>query len=202
MGMARIPVAELWVQTQGPGLVRATATAPARSSMPAAGGDLREWVRDSKVSSGALVTTGLVVAALGGIGAMIVTSSVLGIVAVTSMITAGTGLAFLGALKRKDRNAQPKALPPASASTVLMERARRIQSVLDTGDHTFEQLLGKLRWTETALLEALVVMKDSGQVVEDLDLDSGEWVYRSIGGYGSYGSPGAMSLADRQAREQ
>lgn len=199
MGMARIPVAELWVQTQGPGLVRATANVPARQQPE--GGDLREWVRESKVSSGALVTTGLVLAAVGGIGALIVTSSVLGIVAVTSMITAGTGLAFLGALKRKDREAQPKALPPASSTTVLAERARRIQSVLDAGDHTFEQLLGKLRWTESALLEALVVMKDAGQVVEDLDLDSGEWVYRSaFAGYGGVGTAGALSLAERQAR--
>lgn len=198
MGMARIPVAELWVQTQGPGLVRATANVPARQ---AEGGDLREWVSESRVSSGTLVTVGLVLAAVGGIGALIVTSSVLGIVAVTSMITAGTGLAFLGVLKRKDRAAQPKALPPASSTTVLAERARRIGSVLDAGDHTFEQLLGKLRWTESALLEALVVMKDSGQVVEDLDLDSGEWVYRSaVAGYGSVGTPGALSLAERQAR--
>ncbi len=198
MGMARIPAAELWVQIQGPGLVRATANVPARQE----GGDLREWVRESKVSSGALVTTGLGLALVGGVGALVVTSSVLAIVAVTSMITAGTGLAFLGALKRKDRDAQPKALPPASSGTVLAERARRIQSVLDAGDQTFEQLLGKLRWTEPALLEALVVMKDSGQVIEDLDLDSGEWVYRSIAGYGSFGSAGTMSLAERQGRGQ
>lgn len=194
--MARIPAAELWVQTQGPGLVRATANAPARRD----GGDLREWVRESKVSSGTLVTSGLVLAAVGGLGALVVASSLVGVVAVTSMITTGAGLAFLGALKRKDSEAQPKALPPASSAAVLAERARRIQSVLDTGDHTFEQLLGKLRWTEQALVEALVVMKDSGQVIEDLDLDSGEWVYRSVGGYGSFGSPGAMSLAERQSR--
>jgi hypothetical protein len=197
MGMARIPVAELWVQTQGPGLVRVTANAPARQE----GGDLREWVRESRVTSGTLATAGLVLAAVGGLGALIVTSSVLGIIAVTSMITAGCGLVFLGALKRKDRNSQPKALPPASSATVLAERARRIQSVLDAGDHTFEQLLGKLRWTESALLETLVVMKDSGQVVEDLDLDSGEWVYRaSFAAFGTLGSEGALSLAERQAR--
>jgi len=196
MGMARIPVAELWVQTQGPGLVRVTANAPARQE----GGDLREWVRESRVSTGTLMTAGLVLAVVGGLGALIVTSSVLGIIAVTSMLTAGLGLVFLGALKRKDRSAQPKALPPAASTTVLAERARRIQSVLDTGDHTFEQLLGKLRWTESALLEALVVMKDSGQVVEDLDLDSGEWVYRASFAFGTLGAAGALSLAERQAR--
>lgn len=195
MGMARIPVAELWGQTQGPGLVRATANVPARRE----GGELREWVRDSAVSPRALVTGGLALAAAGGIGALLVTSSLLGIMLVTSMITAGCGLAFLGALKRKDRSSQPKALPPAAPATVLAERARRIHAVLDAGDHTFEQLLGKLRWTESALLEALVVMKDSGQVVEDLDLDTGEWIYRgAFGGYGS--ATGGPSLADRQAR--
>lgn len=198
MGMARIPAAELWVQTQGPGLVRVTATAPARQ-----GGDLREWVQQSGVSPSALVTTGLGLALVGAVGVLLVTSSVLGIIAFTSMATAGAGLAFLGVLKRKDRDTQPKALPPASSGTVLAERARRVQAVLDGGDHTFEQLLGRLRWTETALIEALVVMKDSGQIVEDLDLDSGEWIYRSAyTGFGAVGSPGALSLSERQAREQ
>jgi len=194
MGMARIPVAELRVQTQGPGLVRVTASAPARE-----GRDLREWVQQSGISPGAMVTTGLVLAVLGGLGLLVLASgSFAGVVALASMVTTGAGLAFLGALKRKDAKAEPKALPPASSAAVLTERSRRVRAVLDGGGgHTFEQLLHQLRWTESALLETLVVMKDGGQVVEDLDLDTGEWVYRSqeLG----FGGGGPMSLADRQA---
>lgn len=196
--MARIPAAELWVQTQGPGLVRVTANAPARQ-----GSDLREWVQQSSVTPRALVTTGLGLAVVGAIGVILTASSVLGIIVCSSMATAGAGIAFLGALKRKDRDAAPKALPPASSATVLLERGRRVQAVLEGGDHTFEQLLGRLRWTETALLETLVVMKDSGQIIEDLDLDTGEWIYRSVyAGLGPVGSAGGLSLAERQARDQ
>lgn len=197
MGMARIPAAELWVQTQGPGLVRVTANAPARQ-----GNDLREWVQQSSITPRALVTTGLGLAVIGVVGMLVAASSVLGLIVCSSMTTAGAGIAFLGALKRKDREAQPKALPPASSAPVLLERSRRVQAVLEGGDHTFEQLLGRLRWTETALLETLVVMKDSGQIIEDLDLDTGEWIYRSVSmGLGPVGSAGGLSLADRQARE-
>jgi hypothetical protein len=199
MGMARIPAAELWVQTQGPGLVRVTANAPARQ-----GNDLREWVQKAPVSPGTLVTTGLGLAVMGAVGLLVVaTTSVLGLIVCSSMTTAGAGIAFLGALKRKDRDAQPKALPPASSAAVLLERSRRVQAVLEAGDQTFEQLLGRLRWTETALLETLVAMKDSGQIIEDLDLDTGEWIYRSaFAGLGPVGSGGGLSLADRQSREQ
>lgn len=194
MGMARIPVAELRVQTQGPGLVRVTANAPAVRE----GGDIRQWVQESGMSSGAMVTTGLALAALGGIGALVITPGLFGVVALSTMFTIGGGLAFLGLLKRKDRLAQPKPAPPASSPSVLAERSRRVQTLLDDGrDHTFEEILKALRWTEPALLEALVFMKDSGQVVEDLDLDTGEWVYRSqITAYGAEG----MTLSDRQAR--
>lgn len=194
MPMARIPAAELWVQTQGPGLVRVTATPPARQS------DLRQWVHEQTVASPkVLATGGLGLLAASVLGFLVLgPANVITVVALSSMATTGAGLAFLGLLKHKDRDAQPKALPPASSATVIAERARRVQAVLDEGDHTFEQLLGRLRWTESALLEALVAMKDAGQIIEDLDLDSGEWVYRSA--FGGYGAAGALSLSERQAR--
>jgi hypothetical protein len=195
MGMARIPVAELRVQTQGPGLVRVTANAPARQD-----GDLREWVQRSGVSPGAMVSAGLLLAAVGGLGALLLTPGFFGMVALSAMFTVGGGVAFLGVLKRKGRgDPEPKALPPASAATVIAERARRVGALLGRGgERTFEQLMAELRWTEPALLETLLAMKDSGQVVEDLDLETGEWVYRSS--VAEFGTGGGMTLADRQAR--
>jgi hypothetical protein len=197
MGMARIPVAELRVQTQGPGLVRATASAPARQ-----GGDLREWVHQSGVPPRAMVSGGLVLAAIGGLGALVLTPGFFGMMVLSSMFTVGGGVAFLGVLKRKGRKEEPKALPPASSASVIAERARRVGGLLDRGgDYTFERLLAQLRWTEPALLETLVAMKEAGRVIEDLDLETGEWVYRSTTtDYGTAGHGGGMTLADRQAR--
>jgi hypothetical protein len=197
MGMARIPVAELRVQTQEPGLVRVTANAPARR-----GGDLREWVQESGMSSRGLVTVGLGLAVVGGLGALVLAPGFFGMVALSSMFTVGGGLAFLGVQKRKGRAQEPKALPPASSATVIAERARRVASLLEHGgDHTFERLLAQLRWTEPALLETLLAMKESGQVLEDLDLETGEWVYRStVTDFGAVGLGGGMTLADRRAR--
>ncbi len=198
MGMARIPVAEFRVQTQGPGLVRVTASAPAREG----GGDVVEWARQSKVAPWTFVTAGTSLAAVGALGALLLTPGFLGIVILGGMFTLGGGLAFLGLLKRKGRVDEPKALPPASSSTVIAERARRVQTLLEQGgDHTFERLMAQLRWTESALLEALLAMKDSGQVIEDLDLDTGEWIYRAaVSDYGTTGPGGGMTLADRRAQ--
>jgi hypothetical protein len=197
MGMARIPVAELRVQTQGPGLVRVTASAPARQ-----GGDLREWVHQSRLSPKTMVSGGLVLAAVGGLGALLLTPGFFGMMILSSMFTVGGGVAFLGVLKRKGRKEEPKALPPASSATVIAERARRVATLLDRGgDYTFERLLTQLRWTEPALLETLLAMKEAGQVIEDLDLDTGEWIYRSTtADYGTAAPGGGMTLADRQAR--
>jgi len=198
MGMARIPVAELRVQTQGPGLVRATANVPARRESA----DLREWAERSGVSAGAMVSAGLVLAVVGGLGALLFSPGFFGMMVLSSLFTVGGGLAFLGILKRKGRSEEPKALPPASSATVIAERSRRVLALLERGgDHTFEQLMGQLRWTEAALLETLVAMKEAGQIVEDLDLDTGEWVYRSaVADFGSAVPGGGMTLADRQAR--
>lgn len=200
MTMARIPVAELRIQVGTPGLVRAEENAPARSRA-----DLRVWAERAPISSGAMVTTGLGIAALGGIGALVVSGvGFFGMLALSTMFTLGGGLAFLGVLKRKGRarreEEELKALPPASPAAVIAERSRRVSAVLDQhGDLTFERLMAALRWTEGALLETLIAMKDAGQVVEDLDLDTGEWVYRSQ--LAELGAGGPMTLADRQARQ-
>ncbi len=199
MGMARIPAAELRVQTGHGGLVRVDATAPART-VPE--NDLKQWIKRSPVSAGALIGGGLLMMAAGGVGAVVMHVGFFGVVALGSMITLGGGLAFLGVLKRGGRESDDdtKALPPASAAAVIAERSRRVQQCLDKGGHyTFEQLMAQLRWTEGALLETLVAMKDGGLLVEDLDLETGEWFYRSQ--VATYGTGGAMTLADRQAQQ-
>lgn len=193
--MARIPVAELRVQTQGPGLVRVTATAPAVRE----GRDLRQWVQESGVTPRAMLTTGLGLLAAGIVGALVLSSGLVGVLVSSTMLTLGGGLAFLGILERKNRSARPQPALPSSSPAVLAERSRRVLALLDDGrDPTFEQLLGALRWTEAALLETLLAMKESGQVIEDLDLDSGEWVYRAQ--VTAFGTGGGMTLADRRGR--
>ncbi len=200
MGMARIPVAEFRVHSQNASLVRATANAPAQPD-----NDLRQWAQQSSLSSGGMMMGGLALAAVGGVGALLMNVGFFGMVALSSMITVGGGVAFLGALKlrgRKKKDSEPQLALPASSSTVIAERGRRVSAVLARGgDFTFERLMAELRWTEPALLETLVAMKEIGQVIEDLDLDTGEWVYRSqLTDYGHALPAGGMTLADRQAR--
>lgn len=199
MTMARIPVAELRVQARVPGLVRADARSPAHSRA-----DLLQWVERSPVSTGSMVSAGLGLATIGALGALLTSGlGLFGMLALSSMFTVGGGLVFLGIIKRKGRAAaeeEPlKALPPASAPAVIAERSRRVVAVLErSGELTFERLLDQLRWTEGALLETLVAMKESGVVIEDLDLDTGEWVYRPQ--LTDFGEGGPMTLAERQAQ--
>lgn len=91
------------------------------------------------------------------------------------------------------------ALPPAETSpTVKNERARRVMNCLGmTGACTFEALMSQLRWTESALVETLVYMKENGWIEEDLDFESGQWIYRSAASDAPISS---MSLEDRRRR--
>lgn len=141
-----------------------------------------------------IVAIGAVVASVAG---GLVATAIAG-----SMITIGGGVALLGVLKRKGRAPQPvpaRALPPASSTAVIAERSRRVATVLEqTGRATFERLAARLRWTEPALLETLMAMTESGHLVEDLDLETGEWFYRLQAT--DFGTGAALTLADRQAR--
>jgi hypothetical protein len=191
-------VTELWVQRQGAALVRVGANAPAEADKS----DLRTWVDRSAVPAGALVAGGLGLG-LTGLGlAVLVGWSGLGVAAIYStMITLGGGLTFLGLIKRKQPPA-PALAPPRTTTSpeVLGERARRVHAALDElGDATFEALLRLLGWTEPALLEALVYMKEGGAIEEDLNLDTGEWIYRTRNDLGT-GAAGGLMLEDRQAR--
>jgi len=120
------------------------------------------------------------------------------------MITFGGGVAFLGGLKRKTEREAAKALPPAPSVSpvVLAERSRRVRDWLRTrSSATFEEMVQALRWTEHALVETLVHMKDAGALDEDLDLDSGQWIYRMQTATET-GTAASLMLSERTARGQ
>lgn len=155
---------------------------------------LARFVERLPIAPGAMIGLGLGLAALGGLFAALISTGFIGAVLFGGMLTFGGGLAILGMRKAKAPAVAPT---PQVDPHVLAERTRRVLAVLNRGTATFEMLLAQLRWTERALVETLVAMKDSGSVNEDLDLDSGEWVYRLQ--YGdAIGTPASMTLADRQ----
>ena len=142
-----------------------------------------------------MIAGGLGLASLGAMLAAVVSTGLVGAVLFGGMLTFGGGVAFLGMRKLKT----PVVVrAPAIDPHVLAERARRVHSALARGGtSTFEPLLAQLRWTERALVDTLIAMKDSGEIIEDLDLDSGEWVYRLQYGDG-IGTPASLTLAERQ----
>jgi predicted lipid-binding transport protein (Tim44 family) len=203
MAMARDPVAQLWVQSQG-ALVRvgpAGVTAPSRTDS-GSGDDLRAWVDRTPMPWSGMLVGGMATAVIGLVLASMNPLGFLGVVAFSSMISLGGGLAVMGVLKRKraQERDEPRALPaPSATREVVAERSRRVARVLASGGQaTFEDLIGRLRWTEKALIETLVHMKNTGAVEEDLDLDSGQWVYR-VQEHDAVGQPAALTLDERQA---
>ena len=118
------------------------------------------------------------------------------------MVTFGGGVAFLGSHKRKAEREAAKALPPAPSVSpvVLAERSRRVRDWLQTRPQaTFEEIAQALRWTESALVETLLHMKESGVLEEDLDLDSGQWIYRMQTATDT-GTAASLMLSERSAR--
>lgn len=113
------------------------------------------------------------------------------------LMSVGGGTAMLGALKRFSPPTPPAALPEVEPS-LLAERRRRLRAILlERGAAaTFEFLLEKSRWTQQAVLSTLLDMKERGEVLEDLDYDTGEWVYRLQSDAADLGL--APSLEDRR----
>ena len=109
----------------------------------------------------------------------------------------------LGGLKRY-AEVNPASAPrlPEVEPKLLAERSRRLRSILSGPDIpgagvTFEHLVRATRWVQDAVLSTLLAMKNSGEVIEDLDLDTGQWVYRLSGEVGPSMS-GSMTLDDRR----
>jgi len=119
------------------------------------------------------------------------------------MLTAGAFLVVAWVAGRSARPAAAAASSPAKVDPKLLaERCRRVRAILQGSGAplTFEALVEKSRWTKAAMLSTLLHMKEQGAIVEDLSLDSGEWVYSVADPEGGAGlSP---MLAERQASEQ
>jgi hypothetical protein len=196
--VARHTVAELWIQSQGgQALVRVTG-----SHAIAPRDDVRGWAERAPFSWHGMMVAGLALAGIGGLLAVLNPIGFVGAVLFSSMITLGGGLAILGGLKRAAAVLPPALPAPKTDPVVTAERGRRVRALLgQRGQSTFEQLLAQLRWTESALVQTLVALKEAGLVVEDLDLDTGEWVYRAQA-VDEMGTRGSMMLADRQGSSE
>lgn len=199
----------------GANLVPMGAQTPARQSPEGKRNDLLDWVYRSGLPTGAFIGGGVL---LGGAGLVLASVGVGGFfagAAISGMITLGGGLTFLGFLKsrRGKVRREAEALPaeggtadgdsePASKTspTVLAERGRRIVALLgERGPLTFEAIVAELRWTQAAVLETLVALKGSGTIEEDLDLESGLWIYKPVLA-SAVGTPGTLMLDDRVAK--
>ncbi len=183
-------------------------TTPATSQPPR--NDVVAWVRRSGLPRSAFIGGGL---ALCGAGLILASVGVGGFVAgaaISGMITLGGGLTFLGFLKGRETKDRPPALGaapaqapepgPKTSPVVLAERGRRIVALLgERGPLTFEAIVAELRWTQAAVLETLVSLKGDGTIEEDLELESGQWIYKSSVA-SAVGTPGSLMLDDRIAR--
>lgn len=198
--MARQPIAELQVQVRELSVVTVRSRAVAKREPR---GDLKVWIQRASIPWGALVGGGLGLAFLGAVLASVNPIGFLGTLLFSSMITFGGGLVFLGGFKawHQGDEHEPASLPPPAVSPqVAQERQRRICAVLQQQPvNTFEAIQAQLRWTETALIEALLQMKQDGLLEEDLDLETGEWVYR-LTVLDKAGQPASLMLEDRLKR--
>lgn len=187
--MAQQPVAELWIQHQrGAIVVQVPTTAVVQqtyvSSRP--NHDKQQL---------------LVMIAAGAFGLMLLGAG-LPVSAVFPLFALGIAIGLMVRRSQKQQLALPAAATPALPPTppeVQSERGRRaLQALVALGEPTFEVLLAKLRWTEPVLVETLVVLKQQGLVEEDLNLDSGQWVYRAQSP--EHFTGGAFTLDERKQR--
>lgn len=149
-----------------------------------------------------LLGSGAACMVLGAITLGLFPFSVLGLVLTNLLFSAGAGLSVLAFAKRSSSAgaAGPAALPARVDPALVAERSRRVRAILrGGGPTTFERIKSELKWTQVALVSTLVHMKEQGEVIEDLSLDTGEWVYTLADNQDAVlGSP---TLAERQAQE-
>lgn len=121
------------------------------------------------------------------------------------MLTAGAFLVVAWVASRSTRTVAVSTLAAGAKvdPKLLAERCRRVRAILQGAGAalTFEALVDKSRWTKAAMLSTLLHMKEKGDIVEDLSLDSGEWVY-SVAEPGEGSAGLSPMLAERQANEQ
>jgi hypothetical protein len=177
-----------------------------RTSPPARAPDLRGWLVRTPGTWRALAVAGVGSTAMGMVlGA--VGHRMLTLWFANSLLSAGLCLVFLGLLKRV-LTVAPAVATPAPAEVIdprlLAERSRRVRAILAGATaaselHTFEKLVQASRWTQAAMLSTLLHMKERGEVVEDLNLDTGEWVY-SLAEDAVAAGPGSLMLEERTAQ--
>jgi hypothetical protein len=167
--------------------------------------DARDWLVRSPGSWQGLVGTGLMMAGsgllLGILGPVMLTLWI-----ANSLLSAGACLVFLGFVKRVWSRTQPAPAPaPAPVDPrLLAERTRRVRAILARAPsvevYTFERLVHESKWTQAAMLSTLLHMKERGELIEDLNLDTGEWVY-SLTEDPVAGAPGSLMLEERTVQD-
>jgi hypothetical protein len=100
----------------------------------------------------------------------------------------GLGLSVLGIMKNRalreekrhlQRLEQQKQLLLETALAPTLEKIRRALDEVST-TRTVEQLAQQTRIPQPELLRGLVCLRDQAEVTEDLDVESGEWVYSLV----------------------
>lgn len=202
--MAQHKVVDLVIQHGSVQIVQRNAPA-----VPERGGavDLRGWLVATPGTWLGMIGVGAASAGV-GMALSVLGTRVLTLMFANSMLSAGLCLLFLGVLKRVWARQTPDPTPaPAPApvdAKLLAERARRVRAILARASSaselfTFEQLIKESRWTQAAMLSTLLHMKERGEVVEDLNLDTGEWVY-SLADEPSVSGGASLMLAERTAQ--
>ncbi len=154
-----------------------------------------------RVGPGRSMAVGLGLVAAGVASAVVGVDALLAAVATSAAMTMGAGLFAMG-LFRATRPEGTALAPAGPSPAVLEERARRIRRLMHEGGGawTFELLTARLGWTERAVAEALAHMRDRGEIAEDLDLETGKWVYRPASGEPGETSAVDLTLDDRLRR--
>lgn len=197
--MAQHKVGDLVIQRGSVQIVHRSPTTPARAAP-----ELPMWLMRSPGSWRGMVSVGLT-----STGAGLVLSAVghrmLTIWFANSLLSAGLCLLLLGVIKRVMTQAVPVTAPTPEPvdPRLLAERSRRVRAILSNATsaselYTFERLVKESRWTQAAMLSTLLHMKERGEVVEDLNLDTGEWVY-SVADDAVAAGAGSLMLEERTA---
>ncbi len=167
------------------------------------GGDLKRWAMRNPLPWGVTFVGGLVMVALGTSMAAFASWAFFGTMLLSSLLTAGSGLVFLSLVKRRgelDALTDGQRGLSASEHRVLSQRSKRISVLLAKAGRplTYEALVDRTKWTRDAVLDTLLFMKERGEVAEDLDLDTGEWVYSASELEAVPGSPVSLMLEERR----
>jgi hypothetical protein len=201
--MAQFKVVDLVVQHGRVQIVR-HGDPPAEVASRVPGGMAASLARISTPWTG-LVASGVAFVFLGAIALAWSPFSLIGLVMTNLFFSAGACLAVLGLAKRWSAATRP-ALAPATPRIdphVLAERCRRVKAILRRveGPYTFERLVRESKWTQAAMLSTLLHMKEQGEIIEDLDLDTGQWVYTLADAAEAPSAATSPMLEERQAFE-